>query len=144
MSVYVDPVLEHGGSATFRWKRSCHLYADRLDELHALAAALGLRRAWFQNHDRLPHYDLVPSKRARAVALGAREHTREQMVQFLRGPGRPRGRGASVVVLKGSRPARESRPAWRYISSISRRNHPPPWTLGSGWRKRRTRRPPAG
>lgn len=97
MSVYVDPVLEHGGSATFRWKRSCHLYADRLDELHALAAALGLRRAWFQNHDRLPHYDLVPSKRARAVALGAREHTREQMVQFLRARAGPGAAGQALL-----------------------------------------------
>lgn len=52
---------------------SCHLSADTLDELHAFAALLGLRREWFQKHPRMDHYDLTPSKRALAVALGAVE-----------------------------------------------------------------------
>ncbi len=84
MSVYVDPVMEHGGSATFRWPRSCHMYADSERELHLMAERLGLRREWFQDKDKLPHYDLVPAKRKLAVERGAVEHTREQMVQFLR------------------------------------------------------------
>jgi hypothetical protein len=85
MSVYVDPVMEHGGSKTFRWARSCHMYADTLAELHSLASAIGMRREWFQNSDtRLPHYDLVPTRRVAAVAAGAVEHSREQMVQFMR------------------------------------------------------------
>ena len=44
MSVYVDPVMAHGGSKTFRWERSCHMYADTLEELHAMARAIGMRR----------------------------------------------------------------------------------------------------
>lgn len=84
VSVYVDPVMEHGGSATFRWKHSCHMYADTLDELHVMALSIGMRRAWFQDKEKLPHYDLVPPKRKAAVAAGAIEHTREQMVQFMR------------------------------------------------------------
>ncbi|QMV19671.1 DUF4031 domain-containing protein [Granulicella sp. 5B5] len=84
MSVYVDPVMEHGGSKEFRWTRSCHMYADTLDELHAMALRIGMRRAWFQDKEKLPHYDLVPARRKEAVAAGAIEHTREQMVQFMR------------------------------------------------------------
>lgn len=84
MSVYVDPVMEHGGSKTFRWARSCHMYADTLEELHWMARQIGLRREWFQDKERLPHYDLVPSRRTMAVERGAIEHTKEQMVQFMR------------------------------------------------------------
>jgi hypothetical protein len=50
---------------------SAHLSADTLDELHAFAARLGLRREWFQDHPIMPHYDLTPGKHARALALGA-------------------------------------------------------------------------
>lgn len=84
MSVYVDPLFDHGGSATFPWKRSCHMYADTLDELHAMARAIGMKRAWFQNKERLPRYDLVPARRAAAVSAGAVEHTREEVVRFMR------------------------------------------------------------
>jgi len=82
--VYVDPVMEHGGSATFKWTRSCHMYADTLDELHAMALSIGMKRAWFQNHPEFPHYDLVPARRERAVAAGAIQHDRYQMVEFKR------------------------------------------------------------
>lgn len=49
-----------------------HLVSDQsLDELHRFAGALGLRRAWLQDH-RIPHYDLTTSNmRWRAVAHGA-------------------------------------------------------------------------
>jgi hypothetical protein len=87
MSVYVDPVMAHGGSKTFRWERSCHMYADTLEELHAMARAIGMRREWFQAKDKLPHYDLVATRRTAAVEHGAVEHTREQMVQFMRSHG---------------------------------------------------------
>ena len=84
MAVYVDPILHHGGSPSFHYTHSCHMYADSLDELHATARLIGLRRDWFQPKDKLPHYDLVPTKRKAAVRAGAIEHTREQMVQFMR------------------------------------------------------------
>jgi len=38
-----------------------HLVADTLDELHAAAQRLGLKRAWFQGGN-MPHYDLMGSK----------------------------------------------------------------------------------
>lgn len=87
MAVYVDPIFEmtpKGAQARRCGKRWCHMFADTLDELHEMAAAVGMKRAWFQNHPSLPHYDLVPSRRQRAVALGAQEVTRREMSEFMR------------------------------------------------------------
>ena len=44
------------------------MYADSLEELHAMAVQIGMKREWFQNKPRLPHYDLTPRRR-RAVSL---------------------------------------------------------------------------
>lgn len=85
MAVYVDPLLNHGGSATFRWTYSCHMYADTISELHIMAAAIGMKREWFQyKPGSMPHYDLVEKRREKAVRLGAVEHTRLEMVTFMR------------------------------------------------------------
>lgn len=83
MSVYVDTLIEYGGSATFRWTHSCHMYADTEKELHKMAAKIGLKRSWYQDHTSLPHYDLVTSKRELAIRNGAKEHTLKQMVKFM-------------------------------------------------------------
>lgn len=55
-----------------RW---CHLWCDEGEEeqLHALAAKVGMKRQWFQNKPGFPHYDLVPTKRAAAIKHGANE-----------------------------------------------------------------------
>ncbi|MGC4050964.1 MAG: DUF4031 domain-containing protein [Paludibaculum sp.] len=48
MSVYVDSLVVWGGDDAppcFRNKPSCHMYADSLEELHAFAIKVGLRRA---------------------------------------------------------------------------------------------------
>jgi hypothetical protein len=51
----------------------CHMVSDRsVEELHAFASEIGLRRRWFQDGPR-PYYDLRPSKRRLAVAKGAKE-----------------------------------------------------------------------
>jgi hypothetical protein len=85
MSVYVDPIVEYGGSATFRWTKSCHMYADTEKELHKMAAKIGLKRSWFQDKGTsLKHYDLIASKRFLAVQNGAVEHSLKQMVAFMR------------------------------------------------------------
>lgn len=70
--VYVDElrIWSTKGPRCFRGG-SCHLTADAVEELHAFADLLGLRRAWFQNHLLHPHYDLTRSKRTAALALGA-------------------------------------------------------------------------
>jgi len=82
MAVYVDSLFLWPLQATKPAARAlarrtggrwCHLTADTVDELHAFAARLGLKRAWFQDHSRHPHYDLTPGKRAQAVRMGAIE-----------------------------------------------------------------------
>ncbi len=51
----------------------CHMVSDRsVEELHAFAFEIGLRRVWFQGGPR-PHYDLRPTKRRLAVSRGAEE-----------------------------------------------------------------------
>ena len=50
----------------------CHMLADSLDELHAMADRIGMKRKWFQNKG-VPHYDLSKSKRELAVRYGAVE-----------------------------------------------------------------------
>lgn len=77
MAIYVDPVFTWPGKG--QW---CHMMTDGdLSELHAMAERLGLKRAWFQNKPRHPHYDLRPSKRALAVQYGAVEVTGVELVR---------------------------------------------------------------
>jgi hypothetical protein len=49
VSVYIDPQMGCLVSRAWRWPTSCHMFSDSLDELHAFAARIGLRRAWFQD-----------------------------------------------------------------------------------------------
>jgi len=88
VSVYVDPIAEWGGSDTFHWKRSCHMFADTLDELHAMALRIGMKLEWFQD-EQLKHYDLVGTARRRAVAAGALEVSFREMVSFMKHGTRP-------------------------------------------------------
>jgi Protein of unknown function (DUF4031) len=64
MSVYVDNYF-----AVYRGMRMSHMTADTLEELHAMAEKLGLRK-WFQDTG-TPHYDVSKSKREEAIRLGA-------------------------------------------------------------------------
>lgn len=80
MAVYVDQLFfaESRDPQAYRvgqrnGHRWCHLWADSDDELHAFAARLGMKRAWFQDSPSLHHYDLTPEKRALAIRLGALE-----------------------------------------------------------------------
>lgn len=69
MAVYVDDAR-----IEWRGRRWSHLQADTPAELHAFAARLGLRRAWFQAKPGKPehdHYDVPEEVRERAIALGA-------------------------------------------------------------------------
>jgi hypothetical protein len=84
MSVYIDPAFDHGSPSAprcFRGVKSCHMYADTMGELHDMARRIGLKREWFQDDPSLQHYDLVPTKRAAAVAAGAVEHARREAVE---------------------------------------------------------------
>ncbi len=80
MPVYVDTA-----EWPFRGQLYCHVMADELDQLHAMADKIGLKRSWFQNkRGSTPHYDLAPSKRALAVANGAVEIDRKATGQLIK------------------------------------------------------------
>ena len=74
MPVYVDKTF-----TAYRRMQMCHMLADTLDELHAMADQIGLRRAWFQSHS-TPHYDISLTKRRLALQAGAIEIDRRQVV----------------------------------------------------------------
>ena len=74
MAVYIDDYF-----AKFGRMLMCHMTADTLEELHAMADSLGLKRSWFQNH-RLPHYDVSKGKRIEAISKGAIPVTARELV----------------------------------------------------------------
>ncbi len=78
MPVYVD-----GARNEFRGMQMCHMLADTVDELHAMADRIGLARKWFQAKS-TPHYDLSQSKRKLAVEAGAKELDRKELVAVIR------------------------------------------------------------
>lgn len=82
MPVYVDSMFIEVkvGRLRARW---CHLIADTEEELHAMAATIGLRRGWFQQGHGMPHYDVTEKRRAAAVATGAIELRRDEFVAKL-------------------------------------------------------------
>jgi len=78
MAVYVDNVR-----IPFRGMRMSHMIADDLDELHEMGSAIGMKREWFQQTS-FPHYDVSDERRAAAVALGAVEVERRELVLVMR------------------------------------------------------------
>ena len=73
MSVYVDDAV-----TLWRGQRWAHLMADTLDELHAMAARLGIPRRAFQNKTSGAHYDVTAVLREQAIAGGAVAISRHQ------------------------------------------------------------------
>jgi hypothetical protein len=62
MSVYVDNMR-----APFGRMIMCHMIADTLEELHAMADLIGVARQWFHRD----HYDVCLAKRRLAISAGA-------------------------------------------------------------------------
>ena len=82
MAILVDELREYPG-VTLPYTAWCHMATDAsFEELHAFAARLGLRRAWFQRD----HYDLPPHGRAAAVALGAEQVATRELLLRMAGP----------------------------------------------------------
>lgn len=72
MAVYVDDM-----EAGFGRMVMCHMVADSVEELLAMADRIGVARRWVQHADdpvRI-HFDIAKSKRALAVQAGAIEVT---------------------------------------------------------------------
>lgn len=66
MTVYVDDPV-----TLWRGRRWAHLMGDTLEELHAMAARLGLPQRAFQDKPSGAHYDVTVEMRERALQLGA-------------------------------------------------------------------------
>jgi hypothetical protein len=83
MSVYVDDA-----ATLWRGRRWAHMMADTLEELHAMAARLGMPRRAFQDKSSGAHYDLTAELREEALRLGAvaisRHRDREQVRAIIR------------------------------------------------------------
>ena len=90
MPVYVDRVRHR-----YRRMIMCHMIADSLAELHAMADQIGIARRWFQDHPRCPHYDICLSKRALAVKAGAIDADRRTFVEAMGRLRRKRAREGS-------------------------------------------------
>lgn len=78
MTVYVDECRHKHGVRFY-----CHMMTDQDDlaELHDMARKVGLRATWFQNHVVHPHYDLVSSRRKRAIRAGAVRVSSTELVE---------------------------------------------------------------
>ncbi len=91
MTIYVDTAMIAARVPSGRVvhdSRWCHLMSDQADptELHRFAAALGLRRSYFQHRPGRPahdHYDVTLGKRAQAIAMGATVLDQAGMVELL-------------------------------------------------------------
>jgi hypothetical protein len=74
VTVYVDDWRQPArvGQIKARWSHLTVGPDDDLAELHAFAARIGLRRAWFQDKPwPRAHYDVTDSKRREAITAGA-------------------------------------------------------------------------
>ena len=79
--VYVDAAVWPYGRMMM-----CHMVADNLDALHAMADKIGIARRWFQNKPGFPHYDICKAKRELAVKHGAVEISWRELVALRKRP----------------------------------------------------------
>lgn len=97
--VYVDVIRVWPTNIPCFKAGSCHLFIDppslgsvggtspsvNFDALHSVARILGLRREWFQENGKMPHYDLTVLKRRMAVRLGVAELNDREMAERMNG-----------------------------------------------------------
>jgi len=85
-TIFVDALLARVARKGWRLGPSCHLFTlpGWEDDLHELAASIGLKRGWFQDQAVMPHYDLTGSRRELAVRRGAVELGRAETVKIIR------------------------------------------------------------
>lgn len=91
MTVYVDDAVH-----PWRGHRWAHLMADTLEELHAMAARLGIPRRAFQNKTSGAHYDVTAETRELAIAYGAMpisRHTDRALVKAVIARAKAQGKG---------------------------------------------------
>jgi hypothetical protein len=82
MSVYVDDMrlMASVGRLRGRWS---HLTADSEDELLTFGAKIGMKPQWLQHPGTYQyHFDVMDSKRERAITLGAIPITTYELVKI--------------------------------------------------------------
>lgn len=80
MTVYVD-----NARAAFGRMKMCHMLADTTAELMAMADKIGVQRKWLQKAGTVyEHFDIALSKRATAIALGAKEVSSRDLGMIIR------------------------------------------------------------
>lgn len=83
--VYVDSLAPCQTTAKWRYKYSCHMFADTSLELDDMAERMGLRPEWKQNpFTPTEHYDLTRNMRLLAVGYGAKPITRREAAELTR------------------------------------------------------------
>lgn len=103
MTVYVDNMRAPLGRLIM-----CHMLADTPSELHAMAAAIGVRGF----HHQGDHYDVCLSKRALAVKAGAVEISKRVAAVMMRNKrdGFPMGTvSAAMALIRRRKIAAQSR-----------------------------------
>jgi len=82
MAILIDSFLNGArGPFHFRDRRCGHLVSDSsIEELHAFAERLGLRREWLQRRS-IPHYDLTGERYELARAMGAELISSRELVR---------------------------------------------------------------
>lgn len=86
MAVYVGQLFNtapYNRNSSWRWVDASHMQADTVEELHKMAAKIGLKRAWFQARS-VPHYDLTKNMRRKALAAGAKSISFRQEGELIR------------------------------------------------------------
>ncbi len=78
MGVYVDDMR-----ASYGRMKLCHMVADSIDELIAMANTIGLDRKWYQPQSH-PHFDVSLTMRARAIENGAVLVDRRELVEAMK------------------------------------------------------------
>lgn len=78
MAVYIDRAF-----IPYKRMKMCHMVADTLEELHAMAEAIGMKLEWFQPMS-FPHYDVCKIRRDKAIVLGAVEVDRRELALIMR------------------------------------------------------------
>lgn len=103
MAVYVDDVRHPFGNMIM-----CHMWADSLDELLAMADRIGVQRRWLQQPPKASwvHFDISLGKKAQAMAAGAILTDKFGSVEHV---ARLRGDHAKVTQIEQIR-AREATP----------------------------------
>lgn len=109
MTVYVDDMYKFP-MGQFRRMKMSHMIADTDEELHAMAARVGVARKWYQGD----HYDIAMSKRELAIQYGARAITLKQLacMSGLRRRGVPMGDPETVVEAFNKVASETVRQAW--------------------------------